>query len=333
LSGCSQAAISSTRRPRFERIEFQDKDDAEAKYRRLINRMSILMKEKTMLPSPGQDVRTLLRLGLVSAVLLLMVGPRVTHAQAPSLSPADVQALLERRTGQEFVPDQVIVKMKPIAGAVRALGLQTLTASGLRSAPQHTSGGELVYQFAPATRFRLQSMDAMRNEVLDIVKQLSARPDVEYAQPAWILRRVATPGDPRYGEQWHYFNNGSGAGESPGGINLPKAWDTGTGNPAVVVAVIDTGILPNHPDITGSPNLGAGYDMITDVFTANDGNGRDSDPTDPGDAVAANECGPGAPAERDSWHGTHVAGTVGVGNTNNSSRRWISRGRRAKPSS
>jgi serine protease len=161
-------------------------------------------------------------------------------------------------------------------------------------------------------------MDAMRNEVLDIVKQLSARPDVEYAQPAWILRRVATPGDPRYGEQWHYFNNGSGAGESPGGINLPKAWDTGTGNPAVVVAVIDTGILPNHPDITGSPNLGAGYDMITDVFTANDGNGRDSDPTDPGDAVAANECGPGAPAERDSWHGTHVAGTVGVGNTNNS---------------
>ena len=270
-----------------------------------------------MLLLPGRAVRPLLRLGLASAVLLLIFGQQVTHAQAPSLSPADVQALLERRLTQEFVPDQVIVKMKPVAGVVQALGVQTLAATGLRGAPQQTSGGELVYQFAPATRFRLQSMEAMRNEVLDVVKQLNARPDVEYAQPAWILHRVATPGDSRYGEQWHYFNHGNGAGESPGGINLPKAWDTVTGSPAVAVAVIDTGILPSHPDITGSPNLGAGYDMITDVFTANDGNGRDSDPTDPGDAVAANECGPGEPADPDSWHGTHVAGTVGVGNTNN----------------
>jgi hypothetical protein len=78
--------------------------------------MIILKKEKTMLPLPGRDVRTLLRLGLASAVLLLIFSQQVTHAQSPSLSPADVQALLERRLTQEFVPDQVIVKMKPVAG-------------------------------------------------------------------------------------------------------------------------------------------------------------------------------------------------------------------------
>jgi serine protease len=141
---------------------------------------------------------------------------------------------------------------------------------------------------------------------------------VEYAQPNYILRIAdRTPNDPRYPEQWHYFNNGTGAGMVPGGINLPKAWDASTGSNAVVVAVIDTGILPNHPDIQGSPNLVAGYDMISDPSIANDGGGRDSDPTDPGDAAAAGECYPGSPALPDSWHGTHVAGTIGVGATNN----------------
>lgn len=219
-----------------------------------------------MLPLPRQDVVSLFRVGLVSAVFLLIFSQHITHAQRPSLNPEDVQNLLERRVAQEFVPDQVIVKMKPIAGAVRALGAQALTTSGLQSAPQRTSGGELVYQFSPAIRFQLESAEAMRNQVLDVVEQLRANPDVEYAQPVWRLRRVVTPGDPRYAEQWHYFNNGSGTDEFPGGINLPKAWDTETGSSTVVVAVIDTGILPSHPDIAGSPNLGTGYDLKNDTF-------------------------------------------------------------------
>ena len=57
--------------------------------------------------------------------------------------------------------------------------------------------------------------------------------------------------------------------------------------------------------------------MITDPKTANDGGGRDHDPTDPGDAVAADECSTGDPASPSSWHGTHVAGTIGVGGTDN----------------
>jgi serine protease len=85
------------------------------------------------------------------------------------------------------------------------------------------------------------------------------------------------------------------------------------------VAVLDTGILPAHADVAGSPNLVSGYDLISDPAIANDGDARDADPTDPGDAILAGECGAGQPPQPlpSSWHGTHVAGTVGVGLTNN----------------
>ena len=55
---------------------------------------------------------------------------------------------------------------------------------------------------------------------------------------------------------------------SHGGINLPKAWDVTDGSPSIVVAVIDTGILPDHEDIAGSPNLVPGFDMISEPFIA-----------------------------------------------------------------
>ena len=141
--------------------------------------------------------------------------------------------------------------------------------------------------------------------------------DVEYAQPNFILEIARTPNDPLYPAQWHYFDNGAGAGQSPGGIGLPETWDINTGDRGIVIAIIDTGILPNHPDVLGAPNLVAGFDMISSAFTANDGDGRDADPTDTGDATTAGECFPGSPPSDDSWHGSHVAGTTGVGATDN----------------
>lgn len=229
---------------------------------------------------------------------------------------ADVVArLMETQVPAEgrFVPGEVIVKMRYAQG-LRGMDLGRL---GIEEKQRITSGGEIIYRFAPAVRGAM-STEKIRDRTLEVVRELSARPDVEYAQPNFILRIAATtPNDPRYPEQWHYFVNGTGAGRSPGGISLPTAWDTTTGSSSVVVAVIDTGILPNHPDIQGSPNLVAGYDMISDSGIANDGGGRDSDPTDPGDAVSFGECYPGSPAQPDSWHGTHVSGTIGVGGTNN----------------
>ena len=52
-----------------------------------------------------------------------------------------------------------------------------------------------------------------------------------------------------------------------------------------------------------------GYDLITNVVVANDGDGRDADPSDPGDWDELDQCGTG-PAQDSSWHGTHVSGTI-----------------------
>lgn len=138
-------------------------------------------------------------------------------------------------------------------------------------------------------------------EAEHIAAQLRALPEVEYAEPDWVIQVAQVPNDPRYADQWHYFETY--------GIGLPQAWQVTTGTTSVVVAVIDTGHRP-HPDLAS--RIVGGYDFISDVRSANDGNGRDADPTDPGDWSAANECYPGSPARNSSWHGTHVAGTIGA---------------------
>jgi serine protease len=126
--------------------------------------------------------------------------------------------------------------------------------------------------------------------------------NIEYAEPDRIMTAMATPTDPYYASyQWDLF-------ETAGGINAPAAWDKSTGA-GINVAVIDTGYLP-HADLSGQ--ILQGYDFITNTTIANDGNGRDTDASDPGDWTTAGQCSAGVPAanENSSWHGTHVAGTI-----------------------
>lgn len=261
-----------------------------------------------------------------TAPVLLLAGMQAAAQQAtpakPTLSAAkkeSVKALLEKRasTAPRYVPGEVIVKLKenapvqPMHNAASRLGMQVKRA-------QTSKSGEFVYSYPPE-RVRALSMTNLANQAEDTlakVREFQAQPNVEYAQPNFRIQISRTPNDGNYPAQWHYFARGSSTGLAPGGIGLPQAWDVTVGA-NIVVAVIDTGILPNHEDIAGSPNLLPGFDMVSDPAAANDGDGRDNDPTDPGDAVAANECFPGSRAFPSSWHGTHVAGIVGVGKTDN----------------
>ncbi|HEU4777856.1 MAG TPA: S8 family peptidase [Telluria sp.] len=144
-------------------------------------------------------------------------------------------------------------------------------------------------------------------EVAALARDLKERDaNVEYAEPDRIMKKLFVPNDPRYTEQWQYY-------ETTGGLRLPQAWDISTGT-GVKVAVIDTGYRP-HADLSGQ--FVGGYDFITDPAIAADGNGRDADASDAGDSVTAGQCGTGEPAENSSWHGTHVAGTIAA-KTNNS---------------
>lgn len=130
-------------------------------------------------------------------------------------------------------------------------------------------------------------------DTLQIIRALRQRGDIAYAEPNYIRHALLVPDDTHYSKQWHYPL-----------IQLPEAWDVTTGSSSVIVAVIDTGVLLNHPDLAGQ--LTTGYDFISDVARANDGNGRDANPDDPGDETQGGS----------SFHGTHVAGTIAAASDN-----------------
>jgi serine protease len=193
-------------------------------------------------------------LGLTGSCLValsLVSGPAL--AQAPEDVEITVRELPEAPAEPQAVPGEIIVKMRAGMALQAVLPPATLAPLGLRSAARMTSGGELIYQLTPQAMFTLQSAEDAMVRVEELAAQLSARPEVEYAQPNWILHPSLTPNDSLFPLQWHYRNNGSGSDESPGGINLVDAWDTERGQAAVAVAVLDTGILSAEADIAGSP--------------------------------------------------------------------------------
>jgi serine protease len=210
--------------------------------------------------------------------------------------------------------DRLIVKYRDAAAGVAA-GLARVPAIGAqrqaiidRAGQQFGTKMRQLHSIGTGAQVLQLDRKMTLDEVSKLAAELAARdPAVEYAEPDRIMTKQLVPNDPRYAEQWNYY-------EATAGLRLPAAWDKSTGA-GVNVAVIDTGYRP-HADLSGQ--FLPGYDFITSTTIANDGNGRDSDASDPGDAVVAGECSPGSPAQdqSSSWHGTHVAGTIAA-RTNN----------------
>jgi serine protease len=210
--------------------------------------------------------------------------------------------------------DRLIIKYRSgLAGAASG-------ATGAQREAVHRNAQDVAAR--AGVSLRLLRLGALETHVMRLDRRLShaeaqrlasdiaaADPNVEYAEADRILHPLFTPNDTQYGQQWHYF-------EATAGLDLPPAWDKSTGS-GVVVAVIDTGYRP-HADLAA--NVLPGYDMIIDTAVSNDGNARDGDAQDPGDAVKAGECGGGQPTqdEPSSWHGTHVAGTIAAVTNNGS---------------
>ena len=133
-----------------------------------------------------------------------------------------------------------------------------------------------------------------RTQTLMAIKSLRKDPRVLYAEPNFQVNAVAAPNDTAYPLQWHYPL-----------ITMPDAWEITTGRSEIVVAVIDTGILANHPDLAGQ--LVDGYDFVSNIESAMDGDGIDPDPRDPGSSLGGSSS---------SFHGTHVSGIVAARGNN-----------------
>ncbi|MDB5757614.1 MAG: subtilase family protein [Burkholderia sp.] len=199
--------------------------------------------------------------------------------------------------------DQLIIKLRDNSSADLPARVQAVgKAMGISLAHVRAMSGN-AHVVRMAKRLRRADAHALAWKLAGNASVLSIEPDG---------RMVAQqlPNDPMFAQQWHYY-------EAAGGINLPAAWDISTGSAAITIAVIDSGVRP-HAELAG--RLLPGYDFISDVTMANDGSGRDTDATDPGDYGCNNS--------NSSWHGTHVAGTLGAASNNSSGVsgvNWVSK--------
>jgi subtilisin family serine protease len=217
--------------------------------------------------------------------------------------------------GAEFVPGEVLVRFRSDAAAKSAelapMSLRQSDDGGLVTF-RHFEGSDIV------RGLRLASVDAA--STLEAVAELASRPDVLYAEPNYVRRKLALPNDPGFKDMWALRNIGqttpigypdeTAAGIPGVDIDAESAWNVTQGSESVVVGIVDEGIDFNHPDLAANiwtnpsddADLGFPGDIHGWDFYHNDATVFDN---------PSNASGPTAP---DS-HGTHVAGTIGaVGN-------------------
>jgi subtilisin family serine protease len=142
-----------------------------------------------------------------------------------------------------------------------------------------------------------------------ILKLLGAK-GVAYAEPDWVMRTTAIPNDPNFGNLWGMRNIGQTVNSDPGVSGADSraylAWDTYTGDPNFVVAIIDDGTNNTHPDLAA--NIWSNPGEIA-------GNGVDDDVNGYVDDTFGYDFYQRDNNPSNTAHGTHTAGTVGaVGN-------------------
>jgi serine protease len=256
-----------------------------------------------------------------AAAVAILVGP--LSLQAPSAQGSTIARVIVK-----YRADSTLLRKQALSVA----GQQTLQASALGN----RIGIALDAGRAISDRSHVVIGRGMTSQQL--AARIAAQSDIEYAVADERKRIVEVATDPYYASgpavgptsggpvvgQWYLkppAAASTAAHTAPAAINAEQAWDITKGSASIVVAVLDTGLRFDHPDLQGG-NVLPGYDMISpdgpgDFTSANDGNGRDADASDPGDFVnAADSAALGCAQENSSWHGTQTLGLIGA-TTNN----------------
>ncbi len=219
-----------------------------------------------------------IRLRLTGALILLFAScAAITGYASPGVTNPQVGKI-------KYVPGEILVKFRSgVPQAVIQAFNRTHRTQVLQKLPR-----------LKAMRLKLPSgMDVSR-----AAEVYGRNPDIEYAEPNYIYHPYASPNDSMYSEQWALEK-----------INMESVWDLEKGNTGVVIAIVDTGVQWDHPDLSGK--IWDNSDEIAGNGTDDDNNGYIDDVRGWDTADADNN-----PA--DSYgHGTHCAG-IAAAQTDNS---------------
>ena len=224
-------------------------------------------------------------LALVASCALLLASSPQAQTQAPT---ADARVIVKYKADSPLLNDQALPAAAQRVERAKALG--TRVGLELRAGSGVSGRAHVVFAHGLTSA--------------QLAERLSRESDVEYAVPDQRRRTSTAPNDPLYLTgppvsagtggpavgQWYLR---APAGEVQSSINVEPAWDVTPADPDIVVGVIDTGVRFEHPDLqraVAGGKLLPGYDMISDIPAANDGDGRDADASDPGDWLTRRKC-------------------------------------------
>jgi hypothetical protein len=265
--------------------------------------------------------KNLLTLSRIFLALMVM-GYLVFASQAP-VSAADHESTLLNVTraqpipGKPLLPTRLLVQMKatgpfglngkPSTSAIE--GVLSDGASGTQAAFVNDATGYQVFKF---------NKNLSNAEFAAVINKLSQTPGVvSVLEDTPVYPDAVVPNDPYFtclnttvcSQTYNLsqlMNNlstdANGLTSAYEGADVQRAWEITTGNPAVAIGVLDTGIT-NHPDLAG--RWKGGYDFVSDPGLAGDGDGWDSSPLDTGYSSIYTVSG-------GRFHGSHVAGTIGA---------------------
>ena len=184
-----------------------------------------------------------------------------------------------------------------------AAGTKSATATAVTTAATGAAKTAAPRNWRVASALQQRKLDTLL-----YAKRLRSDAAVRSADLNRIMRTSLTPNDANYPiQRWHYEQ-----------IQLPGAWDVTTGSTAVRVAVVDTGVVITHPEL--SSKLVQGFDFVSSPSNE-DGDGIDAIPADPGCVIGGGS----------TFHGTHVSGTIGARSNDGSGVAGVSWGARIMP--
>lgn len=293
-------------------------------------------------------------LKILASLALALLAPPVLQAQTSQVPAGAMTA-------------RVIVKFKADSAMLRQQSADVLQMHAGRAQALGARVG-LPLQAGHGVAERTQVVFASGLTSAALAQRLSSEKDVEYAVPDRRKSRRVAPNDPLYttagapgmssggpvAGQWYLRAPNS---VTVSAINAEVAWDVTTGSASMVVAVLDTGVRFDHPDLSGK--LLDGYDFVgadrndsgVTIFpntfeSSKDGNGVDPNASDEGDGITTTEtndvtglfyhCTTPDDAgvytgENSSWHGTQVSGLIGALTNNGTGMASVGRNVRVLP--